>query len=311
MNVDVPMILVKTGSLAGKRFVVPPVPGAIELGRDPSCGIRFNPSQDRMVGRKHVQLEHRLDGIFLVDLNSRNGTFFRDRAIMTPLLLQQGDAFQLGEGGPICVLLLPTAREDATMAIAMDQVLAQQGPGSGVEPKPAVGRAVSTPEPSGANREHSAPAPRAAVQSNLADHTREPESAFLPPGIRGSIDGGKASGRSVPDGQSSSMSQRTDDAHGGLPRRAEARPETASFSPKIEGKTRKDSAVDARREPVEPPPRTQATNPTLPKRNRWVHPSLLRQGLLIVSMIFLGALVGLGLGVLSVDPPNTAEPETR
>jgi len=95
-------LVVETGSLAGQRYVLPAAPGALLLGRERLCNVRFDPDRDRVVGRTHARIEVREEGIYLVDLNSANGTFREGGvAVRGAIPLQSGVRFQLGgEGGP-------------------------------------------------------------------------------------------------------------------------------------------------------------------------------------------------------------------
>lgn len=95
-------LVIESGSMAGQRFPLPQAPGALLLGRERLCNVRFDPDRDRVVGRNHARIEVRTDGIFLVDLNSANGTFREDgSAVRGEVRLSPKDRFQLGgEGGP-------------------------------------------------------------------------------------------------------------------------------------------------------------------------------------------------------------------
>lgn len=99
-------LVVESGGLAGQRFPLPESPGGLLLGRERLCNIRFDPERDRVVGRTHARLEVRPDGIYLIDLNSANGTFRSDgTAVRGEVRLNSGDRFQLGgEGGPWLML---------------------------------------------------------------------------------------------------------------------------------------------------------------------------------------------------------------
>lgn len=105
-------LVVESGSLAGQHFPLPQAPGAILLGRERLCNVRFDPERDRVVGRTHARLEVRPGGIFLVDLNSANGTFRGDgSAVRGEVRLNAGDRFQLGgEGGPWLSLQMDAAK---------------------------------------------------------------------------------------------------------------------------------------------------------------------------------------------------------
>ncbi len=95
-------LVVESGSLAGQRFPLPQPPGTLLMGRERMCNVRFDPERDRVVGRAHARIEVRADGIYLVDLNSANGTFRQDgSAVRGEIRLSSGERFQLGgEGGP-------------------------------------------------------------------------------------------------------------------------------------------------------------------------------------------------------------------
>ena len=121
-------VLVETGSLAGRRFPLTSTAGSLTLGREGDCTIRFDPHQERMVGRHHARIEVRADGVYLVDTNSANGTFKNGEAV-SEARLQHGDRFQLGgevdelQGPwvsihlPVAVHLLPMSTDAATMVI--------------------------------------------------------------------------------------------------------------------------------------------------------------------------------------------------
>lgn len=96
------VLVVESGSLLGQRFPLPQAPGALLLGRERICNVRFDPDRDRLVGRTHARIEVRQDGLYLVDLNSANGTFREDGvAVRGAIPLTSGMRFQLGgEGGP-------------------------------------------------------------------------------------------------------------------------------------------------------------------------------------------------------------------
>lgn len=118
-------VVVENGSLAGQRFSIgAAVP--LTLGRDAGCTIRFDPNQERMVGRRHARLEARSDGLYLIDENSANGTFKEGQPVRE-VRLRHGDRFQLGgevEGVqgpwiaihmPVAVHVAPPAAEVATL----------------------------------------------------------------------------------------------------------------------------------------------------------------------------------------------------
>jgi serine protease Do len=73
------------------------------LGRAPSAAIRFDPLEDRRVGRQHARISWTDDdpiSFMLTDLGSRNGTFVNGRLLTAPITLHSGDIIQLGALGP-------------------------------------------------------------------------------------------------------------------------------------------------------------------------------------------------------------------
>lgn len=73
------------------------------LGRAPSAAIRFDPLEDRRVGRQHARISWTDDDpitFMLTDLGSRNGTFVNGRLLTASIVLHSGDVIQLGALGP-------------------------------------------------------------------------------------------------------------------------------------------------------------------------------------------------------------------
>jgi serine protease Do len=73
------------------------------LGRAPSAAVRFDPLEDRGVGRQHARIwwtDEEPIAFMLADLGSRNGTFVNGRLLTAPITLHSGDLIQLGALGP-------------------------------------------------------------------------------------------------------------------------------------------------------------------------------------------------------------------
>ncbi len=64
------------------------------LGRDQECDVCL---PDNSVSRKHAQIIRQLDGYFLSDLQSRNGTSLNDIPLSSPAPIRAGDLLRLGE----------------------------------------------------------------------------------------------------------------------------------------------------------------------------------------------------------------------
>lgn len=116
------------------------------MGRDAGCHIRFDPEQERVVGRRHAHIEARPDGIYLIDDNSANGTF-KDGQPLSELRLQHGDRFQLGgevEGaqGPWISVHMPVAVHVAPPRTDAATIISRPGTAAATSSAPAAPGAV-------------------------------------------------------------------------------------------------------------------------------------------------------------------------
>jgi diguanylate cyclase (GGDEF)-like protein len=78
------------GSIMGSRHVLTDAP--LLIGRGAECDIRIH---DSSVSRQHVRIQHDVDGYFLKDLGSTNGTFVNDTHATT-CKLSDGDYLRVG-----------------------------------------------------------------------------------------------------------------------------------------------------------------------------------------------------------------------
>jgi DNA-binding winged helix-turn-helix (wHTH) protein len=62
------------------------------MGREPGCDVLIS---DRQVSRFHARLTPGASGVVLEDLGSKNGTHYGGNRISTPMVLQDGDTFQI------------------------------------------------------------------------------------------------------------------------------------------------------------------------------------------------------------------------
>ena len=90
-TVDVPMLIVYQGSLAGTRW---PVTGErFTIGRGADCDLVL---LERQISRYHASIERVADGYILRDLGSKNGTFVNQEQVGSqPYHLQDGDEISL------------------------------------------------------------------------------------------------------------------------------------------------------------------------------------------------------------------------
>lgn len=86
-----PELIIQSGKLRGKRLVLPDT--EIFIGRDEDCHVRLTSS---LISRKHCALEGSLEGLWVRDLGSQNGTLVNDSPITERVLLKAGDVLQVG-----------------------------------------------------------------------------------------------------------------------------------------------------------------------------------------------------------------------
>jgi pSer/pThr/pTyr-binding forkhead associated (FHA) protein len=86
------MLRIRDGEMAGQHLRLERA--IICVGRDPECDFIIT---DISISRKHAQFLHQLDGDYVQDLGSRNGTRVNEEPLQQqPKLLQTGDVVMLG-----------------------------------------------------------------------------------------------------------------------------------------------------------------------------------------------------------------------
>src|SRR5882724_7266281 len=70
----------------------------ISLGTDNTCELRLDPTWDKTVSPKHLVLEWKTGGLWLVD-SSKAGTFMRGQKVARAAV-EPGAEIELGQGGP-------------------------------------------------------------------------------------------------------------------------------------------------------------------------------------------------------------------
>jgi hypothetical protein len=86
---EVGLLIAQTGPLNGQRWALKMT---TVIGREPDCDIVI---PDRQVSRHHARLRLTLDGAFLEDLGSKNGTHHNGQILTENILLQDGDTIQI------------------------------------------------------------------------------------------------------------------------------------------------------------------------------------------------------------------------
>lgn len=111
---EFPVLVGQAGPLKGQRY---PINGAVVLGREPGCEVVIS---NRQVSRYHARLTSSPEGIILEDLGSKNGTHYNGSPLSNPVVLKDGDVFQVALVQEFMFL-----SSDATMPLT--EPLAQQG----------------------------------------------------------------------------------------------------------------------------------------------------------------------------------------
>jgi len=97
-----PKFIIKTGKYQGKTLKLPE--RTITIGRELECDIRVSDSD---VSRKHCELVLREGELYVVDFESRNGTYVNDLPIQEETPLHAGDQLRVG---PMVFELVGTAK---------------------------------------------------------------------------------------------------------------------------------------------------------------------------------------------------------
>jgi pSer/pThr/pTyr-binding forkhead associated (FHA) protein len=84
-------VVVEPRQHRGARHVLS---STLAIGRDDTCDIVV--SDDAYISGRHARIEVRADGVWLVDLNSTNGTFLNGNRLTADRLVRRGDRIQVG-----------------------------------------------------------------------------------------------------------------------------------------------------------------------------------------------------------------------
>ena len=84
-------LLIPSGKLKSRKLELPA--GEILIGRDESCQIRLASTE---ISRQHCRLRCGPEGIYILDLGSRNGTYVNNASIQQEILLKPGDLIRVG-----------------------------------------------------------------------------------------------------------------------------------------------------------------------------------------------------------------------
>lgn len=103
---DHPVLIAQTGPFDGKRWVLDK---NTLIGREQDCDISI---PNRQVSRHHARIKVNSQGVWLEDMNSKNGTHVNGKPILEPVMLQDGDIVQISLAQQFIYL-----SSDATIAL--------------------------------------------------------------------------------------------------------------------------------------------------------------------------------------------------
>jgi len=86
---ELPILLAQDGPLNGRRWALR---SSLIIGRENSCDVVI---PERQVSRRHARVTITPEGYLLEDLGSKNGTNWNGELLSEPVLLKDGDSFQI------------------------------------------------------------------------------------------------------------------------------------------------------------------------------------------------------------------------
>ncbi|MES2504142.1 MAG: FHA domain-containing protein [Myxococcota bacterium] len=82
------------GPLSGQKIALDPKKPELIIGRSAEADIVID---SKNVSRKQAKIKQDVDGVWIEDLGSKNGTLLKDEPINAPTLLQDADEIRLGD----------------------------------------------------------------------------------------------------------------------------------------------------------------------------------------------------------------------
>jgi predicted component of type VI protein secretion system len=104
-------LLVREAS--GEERLVPLEEPSLTIGRDAQCAITV---QSTFVSRRHARIEQREDGVYLVDLGSRNGSLLNQVRVEESAQLHGGDVIAIGDVVIECLTEASATEQTRTLA---------------------------------------------------------------------------------------------------------------------------------------------------------------------------------------------------
>ena len=98
-------VTLNSGTLSGRSYDLES--GFLTIGRGENCSIRFDPMSERIASKQHAFIEAKVDGYYLTDNQSTNGTIVNGERITT-VKLHSGDSIQFGKNGATASVYIDT-----------------------------------------------------------------------------------------------------------------------------------------------------------------------------------------------------------
>jgi RsiW-degrading membrane proteinase PrsW (M82 family) len=109
-------VTMNDGTLAGRRYELES--GFLTVGRGENCSIRFDPLSERIASKQHAFIEAKVDGYYITDNQSTNGTLVNGSRISDVTKLSSGDTVQFGRNGATATVTIETAQPSIETAQA-------------------------------------------------------------------------------------------------------------------------------------------------------------------------------------------------
>jgi predicted component of type VI protein secretion system len=110
-------LIIFSGKMKGQRLILPD--REVVVGRDESCHMRIASS---LISRRHCTLKGTLNGVWVRDLDSQNGTYVNDVAINEPYLMKPGDVLRIGAALFQVPRLRPSQQKAANEGLSDDDI---------------------------------------------------------------------------------------------------------------------------------------------------------------------------------------------
>ena len=110
-------VTMSDGTLVGRSYELES--GFLTVGRGENCSIRFDPMSERIASKQHAFIEAKVDGYYITDNQSTNGTLVNGNRITEVTKLNAGDTIQFGRNGATARVTMETPQASVETAQAL------------------------------------------------------------------------------------------------------------------------------------------------------------------------------------------------